>query len=102
MAENKPIKKVGLGRIEAAIWLNESDDGKRWFRVTIARSYQNGDEWSRTRSFSLDDLPVAAQALQMAYSWIWEREARWSGEQEADAEQIKRASRLQAEEAQTE
>ena len=84
MAKDKPIRTLRLGRIEAAVWMNETDDGKQWFRVTLTRRYQKDDEWRSATNFDLDDLPVAAQALMMAHAWLWEQKATWSGESKSE------------------
>jgi len=82
--KDKPEKRIRLGNICAAIWRNENGKGKVWRSVTIARSYRDGDAWKDTTSFSRDDLPVAGAALDMAHSWIWERERAPEPEEEAE------------------
>ena len=76
MAQKKkePAHRIPLGRITAAIWANETDNGRVWFNVTVTRSYRDGDEWKDTSSFSRDDLPIVAKAADMAYAWIWGHE----------------------------
>jgi hypothetical protein len=73
MAEKKPVHKIRLGRISAAIWRNKSDRGGQWYRVGITRSWKHDDEWRETTSYDLEDLPVVSQAAQMAHAWIWEQ-----------------------------
>jgi hypothetical protein len=71
MASKKPAHEVRLGRIRAAIWLNQSEDEDVWFNVTLTRLYREGNQWKDSTSFRKDDLPVASKALDMAYAWIW-------------------------------
>jgi hypothetical protein len=84
MSKDEPVKTVKLGRIEAAVWMNKSSDGREWFRVTLTRRYQIEDKWQSATNFDRDDLPVAAQALMMAHAWVWEQKAVWSGEGKSD------------------
>jgi len=74
MGKNKPTHEIRLGRIRAAIWANETEDRQVWFSTTISKSYKNGTEWRDTNTLSRDDLPLAVKALEMAYSWIWDKQ----------------------------
>jgi hypothetical protein len=85
MAQKQPIHRIPLGRIRAVIWPNENGEGKVWYSVSVTRLYQSGGEWKDSTSFGRDDLPVIRQALDMAYSWIWEQEARSRLEDEAES-----------------
>ena len=76
MAQKKPIHRIPLGNIEAAIWANETKDQKTWFNVTLSRSYKDEDQWRDTNSFRHGDLPVAALALGMAYVWLWDHQMK--------------------------
>jgi hypothetical protein len=82
MAEKKPEREIRLGRIRSAIWSNEDDDGETWFNVTLGRRYKDDGQWREASSFSRDDLPVAMQALNMAYSWIWNKQLASSRNEE--------------------
>ena len=55
----KPIHEIRMGRIKAAIWQNETDNGIR-YNVTVSRLYKDGNDWKQTESFGRDDLPVLA------------------------------------------
>ncbi len=72
--KDKPVHRIRLGRIVAAIWPNRTRDGRVWFNVTIMRSYKDGDQWNDTSTFGRDDLPMVAKAADMAYAWIWGQE----------------------------
>ena len=59
----KPIHEVRMGRIKAAIWENETENGNR-YNVTITRLYKNGDdEWKDSTSFGRDDLPLGREGV---------------------------------------
>ena len=75
MAENKPVHRIKLGRISAAIWRNKSDRGGEWYRVGITRYWKQDDQWRETTSYDLEDLPVVSQVAMMAHAWIWEQQA---------------------------
>ena len=85
MTKKKPVHDFRLGRIRAAIWLNEDDNGQAWFNVSITRRYRNGEGWRDSASFSRDDLPVVGRAVDMAYAWIWGRDAVVSDPAEDEA-----------------
>ena len=74
MAKQKPAHEVRLGLIKAAIWANETDNGKR-YNVTVCRLYKDGDEWKQSDSFGRDDLPLVAKVLDQAHTWIFEQAA---------------------------
>lgn len=69
----KPIHEVRMGRIKAAIWENETENGNR-YNVTITRLYKNGDdEWKDSTSFGRDDLPLVEKVCHMTHLWIFSR-----------------------------
>lgn len=69
--KNRPVHEIRFGRIRAAIWQNETDNGLR-HNVTITRLYKDGDEWKDSTSFGRDDLPLVAKVCDQAHSWIFE------------------------------
>ena len=71
--KNEPVKKFRYGRICAAIWANQSENGRVWFNVTVTRSYMDGDQWKDSSAFRLDDLPIVTKVVDKAFDWIWEQ-----------------------------
>jgi len=69
-----PTHEIRLGRIRAAIWENETQNGTR-HNVTVARLYKDGDEWKDSSSFGRDDLPLVAKVLDRCHSWIFAQAA---------------------------
>lgn len=67
-----PVHEIRLGRIRAAIWENETQNGTR-HNVTVSRLYKDGDDWKDSASFGRDDLPLVAKVVDMAHSWIFEQ-----------------------------
>ncbi len=84
MAQKKPAHEIRIGNIRAAIWANGKEPDQTWFNVTVTRSYKDDDGWKDSTTFRRDDLPVAAMAMQMCFTWIWERQAA-SGSREGNA-----------------
>lgn len=72
----QPVKKIQLGSIRATIWENVSDKGTPWFNVVVTRSYKDGDEFKESNSFNVNDLPVASKAMDFAFSWILNQQAK--------------------------
>lgn len=70
-AKTKPVHEIRLGRIKAAIWANDTDNGTR-HNVTITRLYKDGDEWKTSTSFGREELPLVAKVADMAHSWIYQ------------------------------
>ena len=75
MSGNKPTAEVRLGRIKAAIWANESQNGERWHTVQLVRLYQDGDQWRSTHSFGRNDLLTVAKVADLAHTKVCELEA---------------------------
>lgn len=68
--KSRPVHEVRVGRVRAAIWENDTQNGVR-HNVTISRLYKEGDEWKDTTSFGRDDLPLVAKVTDLAHSWIF-------------------------------
>ena len=67
---HKPVHEVRMGRIRAAIWENETQNGTR-HNVTISRLYKDGDDWKDSTSFGRDDLPLVEKVATLAHAWIF-------------------------------
>ena len=70
-AKNRPVHEIRFGRIRAAIWQNETENGMR-HNVTISRLYKDGEDWKDSTSFGRDDLPLVAKVCDQAHTWIFE------------------------------
>ena len=65
--KNKPIDRIRVGAIEAAIWENPGKNGT-WKSVTLSRTYKDsGGNLRSSNSLSGTDLLLAAEALRKAY-----------------------------------
>jgi hypothetical protein len=78
-AKQKPVHEIRMGRIKAAIWANETDNGTR-HNVTITRLYKDGDEWKTSTSFGREELPLVAKIADMAHTWIYQQGQESSGD----------------------
>ena len=66
----RPVHELRMGRIRAAIWANETQNGTR-HNVTVSRIYKDRDDWKDSSSFGRDDLPLVAKIADQAHSWIY-------------------------------
>jgi hypothetical protein len=84
-AKAKPVHEIRLGRIKAAIWENETQNGTV-FNVTLVRLYRDGKQWKDSTSFGRDDLPLVAKVADRVHSWIFDqsREQNGSSKHEQD------------------
>ena len=72
MANARPVHTIRLGRIQVAIWKNETSNGDR-FNMTISQGYKDGEEWKDTPSIGRDYGYQAARAFQLATDWIFQQ-----------------------------
>jgi hypothetical protein len=77
-AKTKPVHEIRLGRIKAAIWANETEQGVR-HNVTISRLYKDGNEWKSSHSFGREELPLVVKVADLAHTWIYQ-----SGQENGD------------------
>ena len=71
----KPVHELRLGRIRAAIWLNDTENGPR-YNVQLSRLYKDkADKWKDSSSFGREDLPLVAKVADRAMVWIYENPA---------------------------
>jgi hypothetical protein len=82
---NKPVQEIRLGRIKAAIWENDTQNGMR-HNVTFQRIYRDeAGQWGTSDSFGRDDLPLIAKVADLAHTWIFQQ-GQGSGEREGSRE----------------
>ena len=78
---NRPVHEFRLGRIRAAIWENDTQNGTR-HNVTLSRLYKDGDDWKDSTSFGRDDLPLVAKVADIAHTWIYQESGGQSAQEE--------------------
>jgi hypothetical protein len=75
----RPVTEIRLGRIKAALWANETDNGIR-HNVTLSRLYKpEGGDWQDSTSFGRDDLPLVAKIADLAHTWIFQKTQEQNG-----------------------
>ncbi len=73
----KPVAKIRMGVVAAAIWRNLDQEGRAWYSVTLERSYRDkSDDWQHTNSFGRNELLTVAKVANIAHSRVHEFESR--------------------------
>lgn len=72
---NKPAHRINLKTVSAAVFANTTGEDKTFYSVQFHRSYRDGEQWKRTKSFGRDDLLLLSKAADMAHTWIHEQES---------------------------
>ena len=72
---NHPVHTVRHRSLKASIWRNETEKGPM-YKVSVVRSYREGNEWRDTHSFGYDDLMNVAKLMYDAHSVISELRAK--------------------------
>jgi hypothetical protein len=72
MTKAKPTSEIRVGKIKAAIWANETENGIR-YNVTFSRIYKDGAGWKRSDSFGRDDLLVLAKLADQVHSSLYQQ-----------------------------
>jgi hypothetical protein len=84
----KPVREFRIGRIRAAVWANQTDNGIR-HNVTFSRPYKSdGGEWQDSTSFGRDDLLLLAKVADRVHSWIFEQTQEQNGLAESRVERF--------------
>jgi hypothetical protein len=74
----KPVKVFRLRGVSASVFANRAEiDGKErtFHKVSVQRSFKDGDEWKQNSSFGRDDLPVLGLMLNRAWEFILDTES---------------------------
>ena len=79
---NRPVHEIRIGRVRAAVWENDTQNGTR-HNVTLSRLYKDGDDWRDSTSFGRDDLPLVVKVADLAHSWIYEHSQRTNASEES-------------------
>jgi hypothetical protein len=70
MATQKPIHTIRRGKLEAAIWENQSRAGT-FYRATFSRSYRTSEgQPTSTSNFGARELPGLALLAIQAEAWM--------------------------------
>jgi hypothetical protein len=81
---NKPVAKISLFPIAAAIWRNEKD-GRTFHSVTFERSYRDAaGAWQTCSTFNASELLLLAKVADQAHSKLCELRANDREAQQSD------------------
>jgi hypothetical protein len=70
MSDKKPVHKISLYPVSAAIWRNDSERGA-FYSVTFQRSYKGKDgKYTSSDSFNGSDLLLLAKVADQAHTEI--------------------------------
>jgi hypothetical protein len=85
-SSTKPLKVFRLRGISASVFENHSKNTERattFHKVSLQRTYKDGDEFKTTTSFGRDELPVCMHLMQQAWAFILDAESK-RGQDDAD------------------
>lgn len=77
-SSTKPVKVFRVRGLSAAIFANHAKVEGRdvtFHKVSVQRTYKDGDEFKTTTSFSRDDLPTVRLLIDRAWQFILDTEA---------------------------
>jgi hypothetical protein len=76
--KTKPVAKVRLGSVVAAIWQQVSSEGRVWYSASVERSYFDEKEgkWKSSNSFSRDEMLLLGKVSSLANTRIYELQSR--------------------------
>lgn len=83
----KPVKVFRHRGVSASVFENKTKVGDRsvtFHKVSLQRTYKDGEAFKTTSSFSRDDLPVCRHVLNQAWQFILEAESKRAGADDAD------------------
>ncbi|MGD9723579.1 MAG: hypothetical protein AB7O59_19755 [Pirellulales bacterium] len=75
----KPLKVFRLRGISASVFENHSKNAERsstFHKVSLQRTYRDGDEFKTTTSFGRDELPICIHLMQQAWAFILDAESK--------------------------
>ena len=86
MSNNKkPVAKVQLYPVSAAIWRNDGEKGEVFYNATFERSYKDeAGNWQSSASFNAGDLFLLAKVADRAHSEIYKLRANDRQAQQID------------------
>lgn len=70
MVQNKPESKWRAGQVTASVWSNQREiNGEKVDvkNVQVERNYKDGEEWKKTNSYPVEQIPKLIVLLQKVY-----------------------------------
>jgi len=81
-----PVCRLTLKGITASVFRNESDKNIPFYKVSITRTFKDGDEFRTTTAFNRDDLPLVGEVARRAWLEVIKRESDESSAKAGDKE----------------
>jgi hypothetical protein len=79
-----PAFKRRLRNVTVLVWRNVNEKGP-WYSVEFSRGFKKDDEWHKSHSFGVEDLPAQRMLIDIAAAWILnQQEADAKGKSQAD------------------
>jgi hypothetical protein len=81
----KPVKVFRVRGVSASVFENQSKNAGRpvtFHKVSLQRTYKDGDEFKTTTSFGRDDLPVCMHVMQQAWAYVLDAESKRGSDDE--------------------
>jgi hypothetical protein len=76
---NKPLKVIRCRGVSASVFENSNGDSKKpFYKVSLQKTYKDGDDFKTTTSFGRDDLASIAMIAQHTWLYISELEEQES------------------------
>ena len=69
---DQPVQQIRIGRVRAAIWRNNTEDGAK-YSVVLTKLYRIANRWLDTGHFGRDDLALVSEVAHLAHAWIFEQ-----------------------------
>lgn len=73
MATQKPLETIRIGRVQAAIWSNDTKHGPK-LNATLERIYRDNDSWKSSSTYGRDNLLLLAKVADRTHTRITELE----------------------------
>ena len=73
MEKKKPVHEIRLGKVRAAIWQNETNDGSIRHSVTFSRLYKEGEQWRDSASFGRQELLLLIKVADQVHTFLHQR-----------------------------
>jgi hypothetical protein len=67
------VHEIRLGTVRASIWRETGNDGE-FHSVTVSRALGDSRRPATTNRFQVDELPLIAEAVDLAHLWIEQME----------------------------
>lgn len=75
----KPLKVFRVRGVSATVFRNHAvvrDREVVFHKVSLQRTYKDGEQFKSTSSLSRDDLPIAQLVLGQAWEWVLDEEMK--------------------------